>query len=74
MSTTSLSLFSIIHSVKTPFYMSKMRVKKRGKRREKGSKLTTDWAKNGICSKTSFYQAMVECGFEVGEIARQVFA
>jgi len=53
--------------------MSKMRVKKREKRREKGAKLTTDWAKNGICSKTSFYQRVVECGFEKGEIARQVF-
>lgn len=73
MSTTSLSLLSIIHSVKTPFYMSKMRVKKREKRREKGAKLTTDWAKNGICSKTSFYQRVVECGLEAWEIARQVF-
>jgi len=40
---------------------------------KKGAKLTTDWAKNGICSKTSFYQRVVECGFEKGGIARQVF-
>jgi len=53
--------------------MSKMRVKKREKRREKGAKLTTDWVKNGICSKTSFYQRVVECGFEKGKIQRQLF-
>lgn len=47
--------------------MLKMRVKMREKRRDKGAKLTTDWTKNGICSKTSSYQQVVECGFEGGE-------